>query len=252
MKIFNFILFKFKLYSLVNYKYFFNRGFKNLTKFAKFVVIIRIFHFIWRFIGLINLIFVIFIFLVYTKFDNLLLFVGAVVKFYKYFYDQLFNKYYNLLRIINNWIENQLNNVDNVNLNKTIDKSNNTIDEKPKLDKNNKSKWDFRKNTTKNIPVKIEVEQDYLKRTNDYKNVEINTSNNNSNKKYYYIVGLIILVIGGVGIYYFSYGFEDFANNFLIRNIIETEMFDSENYTPDTSTSGTLTLIVHLFQANVL
>ena len=46
LKFFNLICFKLKLYSLVNYKYFFYKGFKGLTKFAKFVLIIRIFHFL--------------------------------------------------------------------------------------------------------------------------------------------------------------------------------------------------------------
>ena len=70
-----------------------------------------------------------------------------------------------------------------------------------------------------------------MKRTNDYKNTEINTEiNNKSNimtKKYYYLLGAIILVVGGVCIYYFLYDFEDIASNFIIRTIMETEVFNS-------------------------
>jgi uncharacterized membrane protein YjjP (DUF1212 family) len=84
--------------------------------------------------------------------------------------------------------------LDKVNVNKQIDNA------KKKLEKTNfESK-------RKNKNLDMESDKDYLKRSNDYKNVELDKtdtsdSQTKSYKKYYVLAG-ILLIGGGIFLYY--------------------------------------------------
>jgi hypothetical protein len=185
------IKFSYKIYSKYNLAWFFSKGFKFLNIFAKFFFIIRIFQYLLRFVSLVNLLFVFTIFILYTSFDPIILFINFVADYYQIIYDFIINKYSNLLKFIQNWIESKLDKVD------TAQK-----DAPKKLDKSNFELK--RKNKNLDIDSSVELDKDHLKRTNDYKNVEVDKETSASQKSYkkYYILAGILLIGGGVFLYY--------------------------------------------------
>ena len=121
------VKFSYNVYSKYKLGWFFTKGFKFLNIFAKFYFLFRIFQYIWRFVSLINLLFIFCIYILYTGFDPLILFINFVVKYYNIIYDFILNKYSNLLKFIHNWIENKL---DKININKQIDTTQKKLDKK--------------------------------------------------------------------------------------------------------------------------